>query len=346
MKVRSRTFQSLLGMCLWVSVTARGNLAFNFLPDPGTPQYVMDGFAVAADRWSAVLVNDIVVNVIVGYLPLGSGVLGETGAPYVQQSYASVAAALNASATSADDALACAHLQSGPEYSRLINHTSDNPNGANSGTPYVNSLSPVYLTQANAKALDLLGPGAAADATVRFNSNLPFDFNPTDGTTSGQFDFVSVAAHELGHALGFVSAVDELEARNGGLATAQIPSTILDLFRYSANSLAAGAGFSDVTADGRDKFFSVDGGATSLARFATGVVYGSGYQARHWKEFTFVGLMSPETFPGSQRQISNADLRAFDVMGYTRAGVPEPGSGALLLLGLLSANLFFRRSRN
>ena len=331
---------------LLVPVSSRANLTFNLIPDPGTPQYVIDGFAAAASRWSAVLANDITVNVGIGYVPLGAGVLGDTYTPYVEYSYSAVSSALMAGATSTDDFSAYAQLQPGAEYSRLINHTSDNPNGPNSATPYLSSLSPVYMTSANARALGLLGASAASDGAIRFNSNLPFDFNPADGTASGQFDFISVAAHELGHLLGFVSAVDDLEAAGGALPGAQIPSTILDLFRFSAESLAAGTGVSDVTADGRDKFFSVDGGGSAVAQFATGVLFGSGRQARHWREFTFVGLMTPDTFPGTQRQISNTDLRAFDVIGYTCVGVPEPATGALLALGFSICATRRRWTRN
>src|SRR5207247_454253 len=117
------------------------------------PQYVIDAFSLATARWSAVLGDDITVNINFGYQSLPAGSLGQTANSYVHQDYSSVFGALNASATSADDFSAYSHLQSGPTYSRLINHTSDNPNGPNSATPYVNSLTPVFLTRANAKAL-------------------------------------------------------------------------------------------------------------------------------------------------------------------------------------------------
>ncbi|MBK7264236.1 MAG: hypothetical protein IPI03_21390 [Rubrivivax sp.] len=48
------------------------------------------------------------------------------------------------------------------------------------------------------------------DAFVQFNSNYAFDHDRSNGIGSGQFDFVGIAAHEIGHALGFVSGVDVL----------------------------------------------------------------------------------------------------------------------------------------
>lgn len=310
-----------------------GGLVFNFVPDPGTPQFVMDGFAAAAARWSSVLADNITVNLAIGYEALPSGVIGQTTSAFVQESYSSTFNALNARRTSADDDSATASLQVGLSYSRLINRTADHPNGANSATPYVHSSAAVSLTRANAKALGLVGPSDENDGSIRFSSNAGFDFDPSNGTTSGQYDFETVAAHEIGHVLGFDSVVNPLEALRGSGVADDLPAAMLDLFRYSAASLAAGPGVIDCTADTRGKFFSVDGGTTKLAGFTRGAVYGGGYQAGHWQEFTWVGLMDPAVFPGLQRQISATDLRAFDVIGYTL--VPEPGVIILGLLGLL-----------
>jgi hypothetical protein len=329
--IHIRLAAQVLTICALVLVVpASANVAFNVTPDPGTPQYVIDAFSIATAEWSVALADDITVNINLSYQPLAPGSLGQTASSYVQEDYPSVVAALNASATSPDDASAYSHLQPGSTYSRLINHTTDSPNGTNSATPYVNSLAPVLLTRANAKALGFVGSGPGSDAVMQFNSSAPFDFNPSDGTTSGQFDFATIAAHEIGHALGFDSIVNRLEQIPS--TADQLPATILDLFRFSAASLAAGTDFIDNTADSSGKFFSVNGGATSVAPFANGAIYGSGYQADHWKEFSFTGLMDPQSFPGLQRHIGAADLRAFDVIGYK---LPEPGAGAILGFALL-----------
>ena len=339
---RLKVFAAAMGSLLTIA-SLQANLAFSFAPDAGTPQYVVDGFTLAASRWSAVLADNITINLGIGFQSLPAGVIGETTSAYLQEPYTDVLAALTAGRTSADDYTAVAHLPSGPNYSRLINHTADNPNGANSSTPYVHSLTPVAMTRANGKALGFLSPSPEVDAAIRFSSKVGFDFDPSDGTTSGQYDFATLAAHEIGHVLGFESTVDQLEQLHGSGVADQLPSTVLDLFRYSSASLAAGPGYTDCAADSRAKYFSVDGGQTKIAGFATGAVYGGGYQASHWQEFTWVGLMDPTVFQGMQRQLSRTDLWAFDAIGYTL--VPEPGTCGLLALGLLALRAATMRER-
>jgi hypothetical protein len=162
------------------------------------------------------------------------------------------------------------------------------------------------------------------------NSNVPWDFNRADGITSGQFDFVGVASHELAHLLGFASGINQLEQVGG--AAESLPSSVLDLFRFSKDS--NNAGIIDTTADTRPKYFSIDGGANRVAPFSTGAVYGDGMQADHWQNFSFTGLMDPQTFSGMLRNISRTDMRAMDVIGYR---IPEPGSAALALVAAFCA---------
>jgi hypothetical protein len=315
-------------------------LQFNWNPDPGTPQQVVDGFQAAANLWSAALFDDVTVNVNIGWESLPPGVLGQTLGEFISADYASVATALLASSTSALDAGAYASLQSGNTYSRLVNHTSDNPDGANSPTPYPDSLSPVWVARANAKVLGLLGGTTVPDATIRFSSNVLFDFDSSDGIPSGYYDFRTAAAHELGHILGFITTVDQIAGAGGALTGEQLPSSVFDLFRFSAESVALGVGVPDTTLDGRPKYLSLNGGLSSYAGFATGV---AGYQAGHWQEFTFRGLMDPVLFPRSVRSISGSDIAAMDVIGYR--SVPEPSCGALCLAGLVAFVMTRRLSR-
>jgi hypothetical protein len=60
----------------------------------------------------------------------------------------------------------------------------------------------VLLTKANLLALGLT-TGTLVDPSITFNSDFAFDFDNSNGVTSNRFDFESVAAHEIGHALQF-----------------------------------------------------------------------------------------------------------------------------------------------
>jgi hypothetical protein len=253
--------------------------------------------------------------------------------------------------TSADDATMVGGLPGGAAYSKYINRTSDNPAGAGSATPYVHGgINQVRLTNANAKALGLLAANAAgSDASISFSSLFTWDFDPTDGISAGAIDFVGVAIHELMHAMGFVSGVDILDSNsppiNGPFTAAQFNpfASGLDFTRMSGAAIAAGADI-DWTADTRAKDYSIDGGATALITnaWSTGVNFGDGRQASHWKDNLGIGIMDPTSAPaGSANVITANDVQALDVIGWNTQAVPLPGTLLLFGLGLLS----FRISR-
>jgi hypothetical protein len=68
------------------------------------------------------------------------------------------------------------------------------------------------MSTSNAKALGLVaGNAPGIDGSITFSSNFSFDLDPSDGISAGDYDFVGIATHELGHLLGFVSGVDVLD---------------------------------------------------------------------------------------------------------------------------------------
>ena len=308
---------------------------FNFSPEPGMAQEAIDGFRAAGRLWSDLLTDDITVNVDIGFRSLSPGVLGETGSTRVTLSYGDLRTVMTTDTTSADDAAAVASLAPGPADTMLLNRTSNSPHGSGSAQPFLdddgddNNVT-IRLTRANAKALGLiLGTHPARDAAITFNSDFNWDFDPSDGIDPNSFSFIFVAAHEIGHALGFISGVDILDQNSppqgGPFADHQFNYVSpVDVFRFSAQSFAQGAGILDWTADTRGKFFALDGGATGGAGFSTGRRFGDGRQASHWRDGLGLGIMDPTAAPGERGQITALDRQLFDVIGYQAVGAPPP----------------------
>jgi len=302
-------------------------VTFNFLPTATTSQQAIDGFTAAGQRWSSLFADDVTVNIAIDFLPIASGALGSTGSSQASYTYTSARAAMVADALTNDDVAATSFLQAAPAQRMLINYTSNSPIGAGSATPYLDNNAGgnntnLRLHHANAKALGLRSAtDEATDASISFSSNFTWDFNPYDGVTSGAFDFIGIATHEIGHALGFSSNVDLLDTNSPGsggtfLAEDSVQPKAMDLFRYSAESKAQGVSVFDMSADARSKYFSINGGTTNLATFSTGRVHGDGQQAGHWRDNLNLGIMDPTIASGTQNLISALDRRMLDVIGW------------------------------
>lgn len=305
------------------------------------------GFQAAGDFWANIFTDDVTVNVNAGFANLGGSVLGQAGSTSTIQNYTAFRNAMLGDATSADDATMTANLPNAPAFSVFINETNEAGGGSfedgylddDGGANNTN----VRLTTANAKALGLIaGNNAGNDTTITFNNQFNWDFDPSDGIGAGLIDFVGVAIHELGHAMGFISGVDSLDFNDdGAFSDDAFRVTSMDFTRFSADSLVAGADL-DFTADNRAKFYSIDGGTTAGGglvggsdHFSRGVQNGDGRQASHWRDNLGLGIMDPTSQPaGTANVVTALDIQAFDIIGWDLAAtaVPEPSAFAFLML--------------
>lgn len=338
----------------------------------GAGSDALSGFTAAAQFWESSFTDDITVNLSVKFATtdingnsFSGSTLGSTGTVDTLQSYSNFRTSLIADVTSAEDTTATSNLQSGPAFEMLLNRTRNSPNGMGSATPFLDNdgdanNTAVRLSRANAKAVGLIGANdAATDASIGFNSNFAFDFDRSDGIGGTQFDFLGVAIHEIGHALGFFSGVDVLDVNsdpppppgNGTWFNDTFFNWVnsLDLFRFSTDSFDIGPTIFDWTADTRAKFFSIDGGLTNLGEFSTGAIWGDGRQASHWKDNRGLGIMDPTFARGELGIASELDFLAFDVIGFdlnplALMPVPLP-AGAWLFGSALLGLLGLRRNR-
>ena len=359
------------------------------------------GFEAAADRWSSVFDDDITVNIQIVFESIpedaqtGATILGSAGSSIIDSvaelggafpTFSLLSDSLASDATSANDQIAVANLPNGssatlggnPAFAsgspvtalsfqtndREGNIVFDNDTEIGDGASVGNNNVFFGITSANAKALGLIeGDSDGIDAQITFNSDITFDFDPTDGITDGAFDFVGIATHELGHALGVVSGVDlvdsftgegpndEIDINGAAAGIGELDNFALfstfDLFRRSESAFTQDPDALDLsTGDG--VFFSIDGvlGDGNDLPLETGVANGSGQQASHLADNLGLGILDPTVAPGELLAITDNDILLLDVIGFDVVGtaVPEPSSLAVLF-SLGSLSLIQRRRR-
>jgi hypothetical protein len=228
--------------------------------------------------------DPVIVNIKVGYgevagTALSSGELGESRWSLISQSYSQLLNVLKADGKTASDSAAAASL---PASSPV------------SGT--------FWTTTAQGKALGLLSPtGSAVDGSVGFSQSMAFDYDNSNGVTSGTYDFEAIVLHEITEVLG-------RSLLTGTTIGGASPSySIGDLFHYSS------AGVRDFSA-AKAGYFSINGGTTNLDPYNIQ----SGGDAGDWASAAGHDAFNAFSSSGVINSISDADLTALDVIGWDR----------------------------
>ncbi len=326
-------------------VTAAPSFALTININPGATlagnAAALAAFNRAADQWEAIFSDDVLVTIDADLLNLGaSNIIGQASSVQLGAGYDVIRNQMVADAADEFDNGIVSFLPTAAQFSAVV------PVGFGlDGT--------LQATKANLKAMGFTGLDATfgvTDSTIQFNTQFAFDFDNSDGVGAGLTDFESVAAHEIGHALGFVSVVDAIDSLINQSLTANVFLNPLDLFRFgdasgNPETTTEFTNFDRNLIPGTGAFF--DDLFTEIA-LSEGVFTGDGRQASHWKANeltgTLIGVMDPTLATQEVLTITAADIRAFDLIGWDVVqaetfSVPAPGGLMIFASGLL----FLRR---
>ena len=304
-------------------------------------------FRRAAARWERIIQTPITTVMDLDYGPL------RFGAPYPNPNIigsTNSAQVFIGGATSGTIRDAIAARQTDPDKLALVNAipspTPSTINGEAGDTTFGTPIGGLVTRQALGFAPAATDPNAGFGTVpnIGFNSTFSYDFNPRDGISPGQTDFEAVATHEIGHALGFTSAI-------GGSSVSNPYFAPWDLYRVRPEAVTPGESYTDgvgwevtrriltpgpTSAVGVQVMFVGDA-EYELSTATGGGLGGDTQQASHWRadEYsgTYIGIMDPTLAAGDREEITDADIDALELFGYAVRRAPYTASARLAIAG-------------
>lgn len=232
-------------------------------------------------------------------------------------------------------------------------------------TPGFNNIGVVGTKIQSNGAIDYTG--ANFDGVVDANFFHPWSF--TNTVSGSQYDFVSVMMHELSHAMGFSSLIEE----DGSASFSSSPSAFSPWDEHlvnGANQLMVNPGTLTVDLP-KWQIDSVGGTGTMPATVGTGLYFNGPnavaanggnlipiYSPAEWENGSSGSHLDTDFYTGpgqklmnhavttglGEREFSEIEIGIFRDLGYAAFAIPEPSS-ALLAAMALGLGLGMRRKR-
>ncbi|RTL82857.1 MAG: hypothetical protein EKK29_15455 [Hyphomicrobiales bacterium] len=286
-------------------------LKINFSHPANLPSGIVSVLQSVSNYYNCTFSDDVEINISFDYRPLGKDILGEAKRETVTVPYRTVRS-LILNKTGFDKKI------------QDLNPVDDTVSFlTSSGTKIFSSL---VLTRANAKALGIVNPkDHGTDTTITMSTGYNWTFDEYKGVPN-TYSLMTVLTHEVGHALGFISGVDDSENPD-----------FLDVYRHSDTSVASGGASilwlpdvrsptcnevkyfftSPVDKNPASKDCILAGGCNLHVEYSKGKKNGCDFQGSHWRDNQGIGLMDPTTATGEYQLLSGYDIQALYYLGWT-----------------------------